>query len=90
MPKGLAHSFFIPYEISRVKIVSDLKRIYIKYQDISIEEYLVYFLKAQIVIKIYFHLRNDEEMMDIHLIRLVNFVTFYLFDYCGEQHVLFG
>ena len=35
MPKGLAHSFFIPYEISRVKIVSDLKRIYIKYIDLT-------------------------------------------------------
>ena len=33
MPKGLAHSFFIPYEMSRwVEVVSDIKRIYIKFQ----------------------------------------------------------
>ena len=40
MPKGLAHSFFIPYETSRVEIVSDLKRIYIKYQDNSVYQYI--------------------------------------------------
>ena len=40
--------------------------------------------------KIHFHLCHDKEMLDINLITLVNFVTFYLFDYCGEKHVLFG
>ena len=48
------------------------------------------FKKTDPVVKIYFHPCNDKEMLDIHLITLVNFVTSYLFDYCGEQHVLFG
>ena len=72
-----------------------------KYQDnsvyqyqncrLSIEKYIVYCqIKTQPVMKIHFHLCQDKEMLDINLIALVNFVTFYLFDYCGEKHVLFG